>query len=419
MNQKNNLKKLLAKYSKMQEFKKEEKLYNFNDKAENIYFILSGLVRVYVKNNGKTIELKRLKNGQFVGETAMTADYYHSRAEAYIKTRVLKFSPDNLRKIIAENSSFAGKMINNLCEHLVDLENIDKLSLPPISEVDKKIAREKEIKESLKKNKKKKKKEKIIKKAASDLKNREFYLQGHQDYNHQAKKDFEYYLYDKEIECPVCSHQFEVKKIRNSRLRINRVREDLRPIYKNFKLYYYNIWSCPECYFTARINDFNEFSKHRRKKIKKDFKSLVKKELSENFKINFKEPRSINTVLDAYYLAVKLYNFADCSEDKKTFLWREISWIYEDLGEENLSQKASREALKHLKEYYFKDDSQKDKTENDNITLLLAVLYYKHGFSQKALPLLDDLIRDARVNLRQKNKARDLFMKIREENNNK
>lgn len=190
MSQKNTLKNLLAKYSEMKEFKKETRLYNFNDKAENIYFILSGLVRVYVKNNGKITELKRLKIGQFVGQTAMTADSYHSRAETYIKTKVLKFRPDNLRKIISKNSNFAGKMINNLCQHLVDLETIDQISLPPISEIDKKIAGEKEIKEeSLKKNnKKQKKKEKMIKEAASDLKNKKFYPAGHQNYDQQAKK---------------------------------------------------------------------------------------------------------------------------------------------------------------------------------------------------------------------------------------
>ena len=102
--------------------------------------------------------------------------------------------------------------------------------------------------------------------------------------------------------------------------------------------------------------------------------------------------------------------------DKKAFLWREISWIYEDLKEEKLSKKASLKALENLEEFYFKDDSSSSKKETDNISLLLSVLYYKHGQKQKALPLLDDLIRDARVNLRQKNKARDLFVKIRKEN---
>lgn len=247
-------------------------------------------------------------------------------------------------------------------------------------------------------------------------KNNDFYLPGHSDYDSKTKKEDEYYLYDKEIDCPVCSHKMNIKKIRNSRLRIEEIREDLRPLYKNFNLYNYSILSCPNCLFTARRKDFHDFSKSRKKKIKNNFKKLVNNDLGKDFKIEYNETRTINQVLDAHYLALKLYNYTDVSTDKKAFIWRKLSWIYEDLGENKLSEKASLKALANLKEFYFKDDTNSTKKESDNISLLLAVLYYKHDQSQKALPLLDDLIRDNRVNLRQKNKAKDLFLKIREEN---
>lgn len=412
MNKETDFKKLLTKYSNLSKFKKGDRLFNYQQKADKIYFILNGLIRVYIKNNNEEIEIKRVKKGQFLGETALTAVNYSSRAEAYLKTNVLTFKAEDFKKIIRENNEFAFKLINNLTTHIEKLENLAEISLPPISEIDKKIAAEKEIKKSLAA---KKQKEKAVKKAVKNIKN-DFYLKGHKNYEQKAEQDFDYYLYDKEIECPICSHNFEVKKIRNSRLRISEIREDLRPIYKNFKLYYYNIWSCPKCYFTSRINDFDSFSKHKRKKIHKNFKQIVQKDLGKEFKIDFKNPRKIDNVFNAYYLAVKLYDYVDLADDKKTFLWREISWIYEDLKEPQLANKASLKALEHLKEFYFKDHSHRSKKKNDNLSLLLAVLFYKHGKSDKALPLLDDLIRDKKTNLRQKNKARDLFLKIREEN---
>lgn len=407
------LKNLLAKHSKIVEFKEKEKVYNYGDKADKIYFILSGLIRIFIKEEGKEIEIKRSKNGDFVGETAFTAKKYNSKAEVYLTTKALEFEISNLRKIMKKNNNFANKMINQLSDYIDKLQNKEKINLVPISEIDKKIEAEKKIKKQIAG-----KKNKYINQAANKIKdNKDFYLEGHSTYNQKASKNDDYYLYEKEIECPVCSSEMKIKKIRNSRLRIEKVREDLRPIYKNFKLYYYNILSCSNCLFTARRKDFNDFSKSKKKKVKNDFKEKITNEINKDFKIEYSYPRKINNVLDAHYLALKLYDFTNFKFNKRAFLWRELSWIYEDLKQKKLAEKASLKALKSLEKYYFKDNSNTSKKENDNLSLLLAVLYHKHEQENKALPLLDDLIRDKKVNIRQKNKARDLFLKIRENNN--
>lgn len=409
MAEKNTLKDLLAKYSIMKNFKAGDQLFKYGERAEKIYFILSGLIRIYIKNQENEIEVQHSKNGSFVGKSAFTAADYSSRAEVYLETKALEFQVSDLRKIMQQNSEFAQKMINNLTQYIETLENINNLELPPISEIDKKIETESHIKKAAA----------AEKKAAAEIKNpADFYLNGHRSYDKRAKKEDEYYLYEKEIECPVCSHKMKIKKIRNSRLRIEDIREDLRPLYKNFKLYNYSILCCSNCFFTARRKDFYDFSKKRKKKINNSFKSLVKAELGKDFKIDYDEPRNINQVLDAHYLALKLYNYTDFYTDKKAFLWRELSWIYEDLNENKLSEKASLNALADLEKFYFRDDTKSTKKESNNISLLLAVLYYKHQQIQKALPLLDDLIRDNKISLRQRNKAKDLFLKIRAENRN-
>lgn len=413
-----NFKDLLAQYSTMKMYQAGDQLYSYGDKANKIFFILSGFIRIYIKDSEKEIEIQRNKNGSFVGQSAFTAENYSSRAEIYLNTKVLEFKVSDLRKIMEENNNFANKIINNLAQYIVRLENINKIQLPPISEIDKKIETEKKIKKSIAAEKETaRRKDKFIKQAAVKIKDStDFYLPNHSYYDQKANKEDEYYLYDKEIECPVCSHKMEIKKIRNSRLRIETIREDLRPLYKNFNLYYYSILSCPNCLFTARRKDFYDFSKSRKKKIKNNFKKIVNNKLGKEFKVEYSTPRNIDQVFDAHYLALKLYDYTDFYADKKAFLWRELSWIYEDLGKNKLAEKASLNALANLKEFYFKEDTNSTKTESDNISLLLAVLYYKHDQSQKALPLLDDLIRDNRVNLRQRNKARDLFLKIREKN---
>lgn len=421
MSEKNNFKNLLAKYSNLKEFKTGSELYSYQEKADKIYFILSGLIRIYIKDNEQELEIQRQKNGSFVGVTAFTALNYSSRAAVYLDTKVLEFKVSDLRKIMQKNNSFASKIINSLSQYIEKLENRNKVQLAPISEINKKIETEKEIKKTLAAEKAAaKKKEKFIDQAAAEIrKPADFYLNDYSVYDQKTAKEDQYYLYDKEIECPACSHKMEVKKIRNSRLRIEEIRADLRPLYKNFNLYNYSILSCPSCLFTARRNDFYDFSKSRKKKIKNNFKKIISEDLGSDFKIEYNDLRTINQVLDAHYLALKLYDFTDYHADKKAFLWRELSWIYEDLEEDELSEKASLKALKNLEEFYFKEDTKSTKKESDNITLLLAVLYHKHNQRDKALPLLDELIRDNRVSLRQRNKAKDLFLEIREANRNR
>lgn len=417
MDKNTTLKDLLAKYSEMVDFKAGEKLFDYEEKADKIYFILSGLIRVFIKDKNETKEIKRNKNGDFVGETAFIAAKYSSQAKVHLDSTVLKFKVADLRKIMENNNEFANKMINNLANYIEILQSKDQIQLTPIAEIDKKIANEKEIKKNIETKKSKKS---YVKKAASEIKKSNFfYLEGHSTYHQKAKANDQYYLYDKEIECPVCSTELAIKKLRNSRLRVDDIRADLRPIYKDFNLYYYSVISCTNCLFTARRKDFFDFSKRKRKKIKNNFKKIITKELNSKFKVNYSQPRSINEAFDAHYLALKLYNYLDLDNDKRAFLWRELSWMYEDLEEEDLANKASLAALENLEEFYFQDDSSTSKKESNNLSLLLAVLYYKHGQANNALPLLDDLIRDSRVHLRQKNKARELFQKIREEQKQK
>ncbi|RCW58735.1 MULTISPECIES: DUF2225 domain-containing protein [Halanaerobium] len=394
MLEKTSLKDLLANHSTMIEIKSGKNIYSYGQNADKIYFILNGLVRVFIRDNDQELEIQRQKNGSFVGESAFTADHYSSRAEAYLNTKILEFKVSDLKFIMQKNVSFASKMINNLSSYIEKLENKNKINLPPINKINKKKEIKKEIKDRS-----------------------GFYLEGHKTYEKKTDSKDEYYLYDKEIECPVCSKKMSVKKIRNSRLRIKKIREDLRPLYKDFNLYNYSILSCSNCLFTARRKDFNNISKSKKQIIKENFKDLIKNTLSNDFKIEFSEPRSINQVLDAHYLALKLYNYIDLNADRKAFLWRELSWIYEDLGENQLSEKASLKALNNLEEFYFKATDNHPKKETNKLSLLLSVLYYKHNQNHKALPLLDELIRDNKVNIRHRNKAKDLFLKIREVNN--
>ena len=126
--------------------------------------------------------------------------------------------------------------------------------------------------------------------------------------------------------------------------------------------------------------------------------------------------RTINEVFDAYYLGIKLLDFIKGNNNDYAYLWLRISWLYEELDENELAEKASKKAMEHLSEFYYKDDSARlSNTQKNKLILLLANLFYKHDKSEEALPLLNDLIHNNQTKKIHRRKARDLFMKIRDE----
>ena len=404
----------LSQASTSLEFNAEQTIFNYGDKAEKVYLIIEGLVRLFAKKAGHEEEIARLKAGDVLGETALLEKKPRSaRAETAKATTILAFPPDNLKLIMEEEPLLNENILTTLCRRIHWLQDSNR-ELPLLNQ-------ESQAKESAKQEQSQTTEEKTLANKIETQdnlprkdQNNDFYLSGHEAYTQTADSTFAQYTYTKEITCPICRHKNKVKKIRNSKLRLETIRDDLRPVYKNFKPAWYKIWCCSNCFYTARKADFFDFSSHQQKKIKNNFKEQVQTELGPTYQPGYSEPRTINQVFDAYYLALKLYNLIQASHDKLGYLWLRLNWLYEDVAAEELSHKSSYKAMNHLQEFYFNSgEAQLPRPQEDKLTLLLALLLAKHQKSDKALPLLDNLIRSPQTNPRQKQLARDKFIELR------
>jgi len=387
----NSLYKLFTKYGNIIELSSGEDLYTFKSKAKNIYFILKGQIKLFIKNEDEEEkELDILNSGDFLGETALLKNSNHtSRAKISSDANLLVFTPENFKKLMAKQPDLTEKIIKNLSER------IQKLQTPNL-------------------NKSEENNTDYDYQSIADINN--FYLREHQSYNQKATDGFKHYLYTKEIECPVCSNKMKVKKIRNSRLKLKEIRDDLRPIYKDFKPHWYKVWSCPNCFYTAPKRNFFDLNKKKKRKIKEKFKKQIINILGNDYKPKFREPRNLNEVFDAYYLAIKLLDLINGNRKDYVYLWLRISWLYEDANEEKLVEKSSYKAMEYLRDFYYEDDSTNlSNNQTNKLILLLAVLFYKHNKSDQAIPLLNDLIHENATKKVHRKKARDLFLKIREE----
>jgi len=387
---KSSLYTLLSTYGNYQQKPAGENVFNYGDPANKVYLVIKGLIGLFIKDrNGQEKEISRLSPEDILGELALLeVEKRSARATTYEDSIIIEFSSANFKKLITEKTTFNEKIITSLCSRIELLQR-------PVIEFPKLVSssRKEEIENSA-----------------------NFYLDGHCKYLEVAGNDFEYYLYDKTITCPICSKKIEVKEIRNSRLRLKETRDDLRPIYKNFKPDWYKVWICQNCFYTASKDDFFDLNSSRKKKIKEEFKTKVHNILGANYQPSYSQPRKLDEVFDAYYLAIELYNLIGTSNEKLAYLWLKLSWLYEDVDEEKLAKEASFKAMEYLRQFYFKEHHSKlSNSRNNKITLLLSFLFYKHGLKDEALPLLDTLIRNPQIKKNYKEMARDKFIEIREE----
>lgn len=68
-------------------------------------------------------------------------------------------------------------------------------------------------------------------------------------------------LFDKKIECPVCSKEFTTQKVRASKLRLVKRDEDFLNHYNTENPIKYSIFVCPNCGYAATENKFEEIKK--------------------------------------------------------------------------------------------------------------------------------------------------------------
>jgi hypothetical protein len=395
---------LLSKYGSYQQRTAGENIFSYGESADKVYLIIKGLVRLFIKDKDEQEkEVARLSTEDILGELALLGLKKHSaRATTYEDSTLIEFSPENFKKLIANQTILNEKIIRSLCSRIELLQQ-------PVIEFQK-LSNPSKQKELNSKNKEDTEQKEEIKSTSN------FYLNGHCKYTEVAEKDFDYYLYDKTINCPICSTKIEVKEIRNSRLRLEETRDDLRPIYKDFNPDWYKIWICSKCLYTASKDDFFDLSNSRKRRIKEVFKARVQEILGTNYQPTYSEPRKLNEVFDAYYLAIESYNLIEASKEKLAYLWLKLSWLYEDVAEEKLAKEASFNAMEYLREFYFKEyHSRLSNSKNNKITLLLSFLFYKHGLKDEALPLLDTLVRNPQIKRVYKEMARDKFIEIREE----
>ncbi len=215
-------------------------------------------------------------------------------------------------------------------------------------------------------------------------------------------------LYNKEIQCPVCSHKFEITKVKTKACRVSSRDTDLCVNYEGLNPMLYDIWVCENCGYAAFAEKFEE--------IRSKDADLIRAEISPRWhKRSYKGERTIETAIETFKLA--LYNLqvrkAKSSEMAKICL--RIGWLYRFLNDDR-EMDFLKFALNQYDEAYQKEKFPIDKLDEFTCMYMIAELHRRTGNKEEAVRWFSRLISspDARRNPKLMEMAREQFQLAKE-----
>lgn len=385
----------LSSCTSSRKFKADEIFFNAGEPGEEMYILLAGEAGVYISTvDGFSFEVTRLHPGDFFGEMSLLEGLPRSAQVKALRDSIcLVIDKNNFEEIMSQFPELAMRIMKGLSQRLrMQNEELKRLKSDNMEQEAAEASPSKE----------------------------EYILPQENQYTQVAKESDQQYLLDKRVQCPVCNQEFQTKTVRESKLRVERMEKDLRPIYVDFEPLWYQVWVCPHCFYANMSNDFSELSEKSRILLKEKLKEQVQAKAGPGFQPRFSERRNLNEVLVAYYLTLPALELSRAMPNKFASIWLRLSWLYEDGGEREMASLTSKKALEMMKEFYFNSKTGRlSEKQEERVVLVLAELMYKNGFGTEALPLFERLFRSPSTTKVFKEMARDRYSEIREQKNKK
>jgi len=144
---------------------------------------------------------------------------------------------------------------------------------------------------------------------------------------------------------------------------------------------WFNIWTCSNCYYSSFYNDFEQgLSKNTIEELNKTLTDL-----RSNVSLTITSPKNVEQVFAQYYIALKLAETASADNLVFSRLWLQLSWLYSDCGDSNMTQYAGKKALEYYNKAYYESHVTFDPQNEQQLLMVLAELNIRYGDKEKAL----------------------------------
>ncbi len=356
----------LAQAGLLKKYGTDEIIFHQGDPGHEMFILLKGRVRLLAHSaDGTDVPFMDVNAGDFFGEMSLLENAPRSATvQAVDDCMVIVINETNFESVIAQQPALALRIMKGMSKRIRQInEELAQLKGEIISEEGSEPAKQVDAP--------------VISTSMQDLS--DLVPEGHQRYPDIAPPSDADYLFEKEIDCPVCGQKFTTTMVRSSKLKLKNVDSDLRQTFEDFNSLWYMVWVCPHCFYA----NFNfEF-----KKVDHNMCQWVTSQTERMKATGFKysQPRRLDEVFTAFYLALNCLqnNKPDASRIAK--VWLRLSWLYADAHDEAMYKYASQKALGYFSEAYYNAHRNTSIEQDQHLTLLLAELNLRTDHPEEAL----------------------------------
>lgn len=162
------------------------------------------------------------------------------------------------------------------------------------------------------------------------------------------------FLYTKRVRCTICEKVFDVRMVKNARIKRLQPDFDLRPRFQYIDTLKYDVYSCPYCGYAAMSRYFEHLTKGQI--------DLVKENVCSKFTpttLDVPDTYDYETAITRYKLA--LYNsiVKRAKTSEKAYTCLKIAWLYRSMGDEmqvkTEEDKAKKAECRENQENFYKE----------------------------------------------------------------
>ncbi len=213
-------------------------------------------------------------------------------------------------------------------------------------------------------------------------------------------------LFFKEITCPVCNNKFKTLAVKVDAPRIKSRDSDLFIRYSNENPYFYEVWVCPSCGYSALKVDFEKIRRYQIELVKD---KITSKWVNREYPIPFNE----KVAIERYKLALLNAVVIESKESTKAMICLKIAWMYRLLSDDDNEKNYLNQALLSFNDTYINEKLPVYGLDKFSIMFLIGEINRRIGEEEKAFRWFSEVITSIGSPQKVKEMARDGKDKIR------
>lgn len=214
-------------------------------------------------------------------------------------------------------------------------------------------------------------------------------------------------LFDKSVTCPACQNKFKSIAVKVNAPRIDRKDSDFFIIYKGVNPYFYDVWVCNNCGYSALKIDFEHL---KGKQITFVLDAITPKWTPKSYPEVF----DVNIAIERYKLALITSSVIKKKSSTKGMICLKIAWMYRLLENKILENSFLEKALTLFEDTYLNETLPVYGMQKPNLLYMIGELHRRLGNYEQSIRNFSLVLIDETASYRLKELTRDMRDLIKE-----